>query len=94
VAYEIGTFTQDDGFDSIDWDRLKGGGGTVMGVLVDKAQTMQNDNPDLNICIIFTDGYIAMNDIQAEKFNGKIIVIIPEGGAELQLENIDVIHTW
>jgi predicted metal-dependent peptidase len=92
-AYEIGTFTQDDGFDNIDWNRLKGGGGTVMGVLVDEAQDIQVNTPELNICIIFTDGYISDNDIRAEKFNGKIIVIIPEGGTELQLDNIDVIYT-
>ena len=77
VVYRIGEYTQDTSFDSIDWSKMSGGGGTRMKSMVDYAQKKKhNDNADDMVCVIFTDGYLFSNDVNSADFDGELIVCI------------------
>lgn len=94
-VYPIGEFTESDGFDSIDWSLLKGGGGTLMQKLVKKAQRLQSEGEPFDLCVIFTDGYLWSDDIKATDFDGRILVIIPEGGhAHLEIKDVEIVTTF
>lgn len=92
-AHLIGVYSSDngDGFDNIDFEKLLGGGGTLMDSMVEYAIDVNNQDP-INACIILTDGYLADGDLRGYTDFGVICVITDKGNKNYINNNVEVIY--
>lgn len=93
-AFELGYYASDDGDDlSTMTLEARGGGGTDMTPLVTYSNDLVDSGEEINACIVVTDGYIPVDDLERE-FSDELvnIVVVTRGGNKhLTLNNAKVI---
>lgn len=91
--YELGQYSSEnqDTFADIDLD-IKGGGGTLMGAIAKHAsRLMEDDGVHLDACIVVTDGYIDVHELDTAFPRDTTNIVITTRNNNLEFSNAECI---